>query len=241
MTQRTATGQWRWLAELVSEDMGAVRHAEHLSAMLDEWFPDFQFRGWGDPAGSQRSQVDERTALQIMSEYTDIDFRAAPTNDFLLRREAVAGALNRMVDGQPGLLISPACKVTRKGMAGGCAFKRVQIPPRRGPCTQRPRKCACGAGPGRSTLYACTARFIRPFNIFALPPVAPSPLDPPVTPPPLAGGSNTSLLNLPGPRPGIFLSAGGVFIWRTRREQGRRPFRRRCRRRSARVLGCRQA
>ncbi len=127
MAQRTATGQWRFIRELVSEDMGAVRHAEHLSAMLDERFPDFQFTGWGDPAGNQRSQVDERTALQIMTEYCDIDFRPAPTNDFLLRREAVGCALNRMIDGQPGFLISPACKVTRKGMAGSYAFKRVQV------------------------------------------------------------------------------------------------------------------
>ena len=54
MAQRTATGQWRFIAELVSEDMGAVRHAENLSAMLDEWFPEFEFKGWGDPAGGQR-------------------------------------------------------------------------------------------------------------------------------------------------------------------------------------------
>ncbi len=127
MAQRTATGQWRFIAELVSEDMGAVRHAEHLSAMLDEWFPDFQFRGWGDPAGDARAQTDEKTCLQIMSEYCDIEFRAAPTNDFMMRREAVAGALNRMIDGKPGFLISPACKVTRKGLAGSYCFKRVQV------------------------------------------------------------------------------------------------------------------
>ncbi len=35
-----------------------------------------------------------------------------------------AMALNRMVDGRPGLLISPKCKVTRKGMAGGYHYKR---------------------------------------------------------------------------------------------------------------------
>lgn len=127
MAQRTAAGQWRFAAELVSEDMGAVRHAEHLSAVLDQWFPDFKFKGWGDPAGNARAQTDERTALEIMSEYTDIDFRPAPTNDPLLRREAVAGALNRMIDGQPGFLLSPACKVTRKGMAGSYCFKRVQV------------------------------------------------------------------------------------------------------------------
>ena len=32
-----------------------------------------------------------------------------------------------MIDGQPGFLISPACKVTRKGMAGSYCFKRVQV------------------------------------------------------------------------------------------------------------------
>ncbi len=45
----------------------------------------------------------------------------------MLRREAVAQGLNRMVDGEPGLLISPACKVARKGMAGGYHFKRVAV------------------------------------------------------------------------------------------------------------------
>ena len=43
------------------------------------------------------------------------------------RREAVAGALNRLVDGKPGLVISPACKVLRKGFAGGYHFKRVRV------------------------------------------------------------------------------------------------------------------
>ncbi len=36
-------------------------------------------------------------------------------------------ALNRLVDGRPGLLISPKCKITRKGMAGGYHYKRVQV------------------------------------------------------------------------------------------------------------------
>ena len=32
-----------------------------------------------------------------------------------------------MIDGQPGLLVSPRCKVTRKVMAGGYCYKRVQV------------------------------------------------------------------------------------------------------------------
>ncbi len=36
-------------------------------------------------------------------------------------------ALNRLVNGQPGLLVSPKCRITRKGMAGGYHYKRVQV------------------------------------------------------------------------------------------------------------------
>ncbi len=32
-----------------------------------------------------------------------------------------------MIDGQPGLLISPKCKILRKGMAGGYSYRRVQV------------------------------------------------------------------------------------------------------------------
>ena len=32
-----------------------------------------------------------------------------------------------MIDGKPGLLISPKCRITRKGMAGGYAYKRLQV------------------------------------------------------------------------------------------------------------------
>jgi hypothetical protein len=95
--------------------------------MLDAWFPDFEFEGFGDPAGAQRSQADERTALGILRETTGVHFRPAPSNDFTVRREAVAGALNRMIDGEPGLLISPACLIARKGMAGGYRLRRLQV------------------------------------------------------------------------------------------------------------------
>src|SRR4051812_27103138 len=36
-------------------------------------------------------------------------------------------ALRRLVDLKPGRMISPACKVLRKGFAGGYHFKRVKV------------------------------------------------------------------------------------------------------------------
>jgi len=32
-----------------------------------------------------------------------------------------------MIDGKPGLIVSPKCKVFRKGMAGGYCYKRIQV------------------------------------------------------------------------------------------------------------------
>jgi len=32
-----------------------------------------------------------------------------------------------MIDGKPGLLVSPKCRITRKGMAGGYHYRRVQV------------------------------------------------------------------------------------------------------------------
>ena len=124
--QTTASGQWRWIDELVTEDIGAVRFAELMGPMLRNRYAGFKFEIFGDPAGDQRAQTDETTPFQILNS-RNIPALAAPTNDLIMRREVVAAALRRMVDGRPGLLVSPRCKVVRKGMAGGYAYKRMQV------------------------------------------------------------------------------------------------------------------
>jgi hypothetical protein len=124
--QTTVNGQWRWIDELVTEDMGAVQFAEHLGPILRNRYAGFEFEIYGDPAGDDRAQTDMTTPLDILRS-RGIPAVAAPSNDPVMRREAVATALRRMVDGHPGLLISPKCAITRKGMAGGYHYKRVQV------------------------------------------------------------------------------------------------------------------
>lgn len=125
--QRTASGQWRIIDELVATDMGVVRFSEQLASYISVHYPNLAIESWGDPAGNARAQTDERTCIQIVREYAGIPCVASPSNDWTLRREAVAGALNRMVDGEPGLLVSPTCSMLRKGFAGGYCFRRVQV------------------------------------------------------------------------------------------------------------------
>ncbi len=124
--QRDVRGRWRWIHELVTEDMGAVRFGELLQNEMASRFPACEFQVWGDPAGDQRAQTDETTPFQILRA-RGIKARPAPSNDFTLRRESVATPLSRLVDGEPGLLISPSCTTLRKAMGGGYCYKRVQV------------------------------------------------------------------------------------------------------------------
>lgn len=122
--QRDVLGRWRWLSELVAQDMGAVRFGEQLKRELLTKYAGYAFECYGDPAGDGRSQVDERTAFEAL-EAAGVPSVPAPSNDFVKRREAVAGAMNRLIDGEPGMVVSPECKTAIKGMAGGYRYKRV--------------------------------------------------------------------------------------------------------------------
>ncbi len=123
--QRLSNGRWIWFDELVTEEMGIQRFSELLIPKLNQ-YQSWNIKIFGDPAGNTRAQTDEKTCYQIL-DAAKIKAEPVPSNVFTLRREAVATSLRRLIDGKPGLVISPTCKVARKGMAGGYYFKRVQV------------------------------------------------------------------------------------------------------------------
>ncbi|MGE0383422.1 MAG: hypothetical protein AB7Q97_01750 [Gammaproteobacteria bacterium] len=127
--QRSYLGQWRWHTELCTQDTGIYRFAELLHAHVAEHYRGYKFvQITGDPAGDQRSPTDakERTTFQILRALK-VPASPASSNDFTRRREAVARPLSRLIDGAPGLVIHPNCRTTRKGMAGGYAYKRLRV------------------------------------------------------------------------------------------------------------------
>jgi len=124
--QRKANGAWIIVDELVAEDMGAARFGDQLGPLLRGKYGDFQVCGWGDPAGNARAQSDESTPFQILAA-KGIVLHLAPSNDFALRVEAVDTLLRRLVDGEPGILIAPRCKMLIKALSGGYQFKRLKI------------------------------------------------------------------------------------------------------------------
>lgn len=121
------TGQYRVFAEYWSDSMGAKRFSKVLAADLKSIYNKSAVIGWGDPAGEQRAQTDERTPFDIVTS-EGIPLIPTYTNDFTIRREAVAKCSTTLVaNGQPQLVISPKCRQLRKGLRGGYKFKRVQV------------------------------------------------------------------------------------------------------------------
>ena len=128
-SQQLPGGRWIVFDELQSHDMGILRFCEWFGPMLRSKYGDFEKVITGDPAGSQRAQTDEHTVFEMLNGQ-GIPATPASTNDFDIRREAVATALSRMIDGKPGLVISPECRYLRKGMAGGYCYRRLNVPGR---------------------------------------------------------------------------------------------------------------
>lgn len=124
--QQLLNGRIVTFDELVSERMGASRFAEELAPVIARYPQVTEWDIVGDPAGEQSVQTDEDTVFKVLKS-KGINARPARTNDFTLRREAVAGALSRIVDGKPGLMVAQKCIRLRKALAGGYCLKRVQV------------------------------------------------------------------------------------------------------------------
>lgn len=122
--QKRDNGQWIFIDELMLDFGGMIHFAEQLSQKMASDFPGgTRFRVFtvkpDDPYGA------EAEAVQILRGRGVV---ASPcrVHDATLRREAVAGALSRLIGGDPGFLVSSRCKVLRKALSGGYAYGRIQ-------------------------------------------------------------------------------------------------------------------
>ncbi len=133
---------------------GIERLAEHLGEVLKDEFPGMKVaRSWGDPAGAQRAQTDERTCFEILGAKGIPVLPGAV--DFTSRQEAVDQRLSRWIDNKPAILIDrQRCPVLMEGLLGGYRYPQSHD----GQVGSRPLKNdfshACNA-----LEYGCTGEF----------------------------------------------------------------------------------
>lgn len=128
--QKQSNGQWWGLDEIVETSMGAERFADAIKAKEAEMkarTPGLIFVRRGDPSGDDRRDTDERTYFKVLNT-NGVHALPCSTNDAEARRTALDRPLQRMVQGRPGLLVSPKMKRFRRGMAGAWFYKRVEVP-----------------------------------------------------------------------------------------------------------------
>ncbi|MDR3418680.1 MAG: hypothetical protein P4L83_21110 [Nevskia sp.] len=128
--QRVPSGQWRITDELVGEaGTGPTRFGQMLARLLAEryaGFPAEDIEGVADPSAAYGADkvAGEKTWIEIVAAQTGIRVRPAPTNAKIPRWEAVRLPLTRLIDGQPGLILSPRCKLLRAGFNAEYRFRR---------------------------------------------------------------------------------------------------------------------
>jgi len=125
--QRDSMGRWHCFDEYCLTDSGAVDFAPSLKRYIDGQYPEFKFRGWGDPSGDNKNQANSETPFKIIRA---AGLPASPTmsNDPALRRAALELPLKEiLMDGKPRFLVSPKAKMIRKGLQGGFCYRRIQV------------------------------------------------------------------------------------------------------------------
>ncbi len=128
--QRMPNGQWRILREFVGETgTGAVRFGEGLARWLRETFPEARdIEGWADPSAAYGAdkKAGEKSWIEIVAAKTGVRIRPAPTNKLIPRLDAMRMPLNRLVDGEPGLLLDSRCVVMREGFNATYRYKKAK-------------------------------------------------------------------------------------------------------------------
>lgn len=136
IVQRDSRGRLLVLDEMCGEDMAIRQFLQdilipQLTSIYPEWWArrgghEPMIRVFGDPAGNQKAQTDERSCFDEVRA-AGLSVRAAKTNAYLPRRGAVAWFLSKLSGGQPTMLLDPCCTVLRKGFNGGYKYRRIQV------------------------------------------------------------------------------------------------------------------
>ena len=129
LTYFTSWGQWRLFKEFCFHDTGIMDATEAVVHFCIRELPKgCKYRDIGDPAGRIRDTTKQTPAQYIMRKSQEMGFpieMEEGIQTFKVRRESVANRLGRLVNGEPAVLVDPACEVLVEGFDGGYAFPEI--------------------------------------------------------------------------------------------------------------------
>jgi hypothetical protein len=110
--------------ELQSWESGILRHGNLMIQAKQTYFPNNPITYYGDPAGNQRTQTDERTCVETLRDNYGINMINGPVV-FNQRDIPIRKALSTLIDGKPQLLIDPRCTHLIEALKGGYCRRQV--------------------------------------------------------------------------------------------------------------------
>lgn len=114
-------------SEVVAKDMGVENFCKVLRNHVNLMYPDHPIECcFTDPAAEQRDQIFEVKVNEYLRA-ASFNVRPAPTNDWAIRRQALADPCSRIIQGKPGMLVNPRCKMFIAGMRGKWDFKKLAV------------------------------------------------------------------------------------------------------------------
>lgn len=114
-------------SEVCAQNMGVDNFVKILKDHIAMQYPGMTVeRVYTDPAAEQRDQIYE-TKVNEYLRAAGFNVMSAPTNDWKIRRQAIADPCSRLIGGKPALLIHPRCKMLINGLRGKWDFKKLQV------------------------------------------------------------------------------------------------------------------
>jgi len=112
---------WIIYNEFIMEDVSIIEFMEEFNSFLDnEYGSQAKYFVYGDPAGLQRSQIDNRTCFDIVRSF---GYTIYPSiQGVQLRKEAVIAALRR----EDGFFLAEPCKELRKALQGKYRYRKLR-------------------------------------------------------------------------------------------------------------------
>jgi hypothetical protein len=123
-SQLLPSGQWVVFDELCADSLGIDRFSDTVLSHVALNYQGYTFEDYGDPAGDQKAQTDEKTCFEILRA-KGINIQGGEQTP-AIRIESVKKPLNSMIGGQPGFVLHPRCKMLRKGFLGKYRYRRLQ-------------------------------------------------------------------------------------------------------------------
>lgn len=127
MAQVDKLGRLVVFDELISDDMNLTEFGGIIKSHIQKDYSEYRVESWIDPwAANQRGQVTDMTMFKVYKNL-GLNPKTSNTRSPETMVEGVKAKFQKIIVGQPAILISNRCKTLIKGLNGGYNYRRKNV------------------------------------------------------------------------------------------------------------------